>query len=287
MRVFISWSGDRAKHVAAALRDWLPLVVQSVEPWMSDKDLGAGQRWAEEIGSQLQQTDFGVIVVTPEGRDKPWPNFEAGALAKAVTTSRVVPYLVGMSVAELTFPLAMFNAVEADEKGTRKLVSAVNGAAKERALTESMLDKVFAPQWPNLKVQLDSVPKAKPDAPHTERSDRDILEEILAHARADRSERSSQDSAHGFVSVPLRRRDGRLVWIDGEKLQGINYMGGAGGIRHYMIRNDDGTEEVVTFDPVAALATKLGVADKPPAAEAALDPGAGKRPAADSGATGT
>jgi len=42
MQIFISWSGDRSCLIAEAIRGWLPKVVQSVKPWMSDQDIAAG-----------------------------------------------------------------------------------------------------------------------------------------------------------------------------------------------------------------------------------------------------
>lgn len=33
----ISWSGERSNKVAAALYDWLPTVVKTPEPWMSEE----------------------------------------------------------------------------------------------------------------------------------------------------------------------------------------------------------------------------------------------------------
>ena len=44
MKVFISWSGERSKQMAAALKEWLPTAIQYLEPWMSDTDIHAGDR---------------------------------------------------------------------------------------------------------------------------------------------------------------------------------------------------------------------------------------------------
>jgi hypothetical protein len=58
MRVLLSWSGERSKAVAIALRRWLPRVLQASEPWMSEHDIKAGQQWANEIGTRLASTSF-------------------------------------------------------------------------------------------------------------------------------------------------------------------------------------------------------------------------------------
>jgi hypothetical protein len=58
VRVFISWSGERSKTLAIAMRDWLPLVLHYIEPWLSEADIGAGQRWAHPIAQQLSDTNL-------------------------------------------------------------------------------------------------------------------------------------------------------------------------------------------------------------------------------------
>ena len=63
MRVFISWSGEKSRAVAEALRDWLPSIIQVLEPWISCKDIDKGARWHNEITNQLEageQTFFSI-----------------------------------------------------------------------------------------------------------------------------------------------------------------------------------------------------------------------------------
>jgi hypothetical protein len=79
MKVFISWSGERSKSVARALRDWLKLVIHPVKPWMSEKDIDAGARWPEEPGRELRDTKFAIICLTRDNQTAPWINCEAGA----------------------------------------------------------------------------------------------------------------------------------------------------------------------------------------------------------------
>jgi len=64
VKVFISWSGTKSRDVALALREWLPLVMNSVEPFVSAKDIYAGTRWQLEISAQLEATNFGIVCVT-------------------------------------------------------------------------------------------------------------------------------------------------------------------------------------------------------------------------------
>lgn len=54
--VFISWSGNRSRHVAEALREWLPMVIQAAKPFLSKKDIDKGSRWHIELAKA--QTNF-------------------------------------------------------------------------------------------------------------------------------------------------------------------------------------------------------------------------------------
>jgi TIR domain len=84
MKVFISWSGVRSTAVAQTLHDWLPQVMNAVEPWMSSEDMRKGSLWRLTLAEELESTHVGVICLTPENLRAPWLLFEAGALSKRV-----------------------------------------------------------------------------------------------------------------------------------------------------------------------------------------------------------
>jgi len=65
------------------------MVVQHVEPWMSDEDIESGGRWNDEVASELEQADYGIICLTATNLQRPWLIFEAGALAKRFDTALV------------------------------------------------------------------------------------------------------------------------------------------------------------------------------------------------------
>ena len=181
MKVFISWSGPRSKHIASALREWLPKVIQAVRPWMSDNDLVAGTRWSGEIAGNLQDCRIGIICVTPENLGAPWLNFEAGALSKTLTDSYVCPYLFELSPADLVGPLSQFQAKKADKEGTHQLIEMIN-AALPSALPKEEIDETFELRWPKLAGKLNDAPTVTRGTP-SPRKDREILEEILTAVR--------------------------------------------------------------------------------------------------------
>ena len=108
VQVFISWSKETSRQIASALHDWLPLVIQAIEPWMSDQDIAKGTRWLEEIGKQLEQGQVGIVCLRPDNLDSPWIHWEAGALAKGLQGPRILTYLFDLTHSQVTYPLAQF-----------------------------------------------------------------------------------------------------------------------------------------------------------------------------------
>jgi hypothetical protein len=189
MKVFIGWSGQMSKAVALALKGWLPYVINAVDPWMSDIDIGKGTPWMDKLRRQLEATQVGIICLTPENLQAPWVLFEAGALSKKLDYRTLVcPYLFEVAQTGLKEPLVHFQSTNADKEDTRKLLVTINKALRNRALTEILLDNAFERQWPFLENMLKAIPRTTSEAP-PRRSDREILEEVLDLARTQARQR--------------------------------------------------------------------------------------------------
>ena len=73
MKVFLSWSGDVSKSVAESLRDWLPTIIQTVEPWMSSEDIDKGAFWSSNVATTLGEAGAaGIVCVTPDNQAAAW-----------------------------------------------------------------------------------------------------------------------------------------------------------------------------------------------------------------------
>lgn len=186
MKLFISWSGERSKQLAQGLYEWLPGVINAVEPWISSNDIAPGARWGSELAHELEQTRYGIICVTGENTDAPWLMFEAGALSKYVEKSRVVPLLLDIKPTDIKGPLAQFQAIQTTESGIRKLVTAINSTVfdvGEKGMNNSFIDESFRLWWPQLKLRLDNLPKAAQGVKQSRRNQQEITEEILILVR--------------------------------------------------------------------------------------------------------
>ncbi|ADV86383.1 Uncharacterised protein [Vibrio vulnificus] len=185
MNVFISWSGNRSKAVAELLDDWLQCVIQAVDPWMSSKDIDRGAMWFSEINDQLQNTTIGIICLTQDNLSKPWILFEAGALAKGLTESRVCTFLVDLEPSDIGTPLSQFNHTFPNKDGVWELIRTLNSSLKDKALKERVLEQVFDTYWPQFEQRFKSILQDYPmDHVTPKRTENEILVEILESTRS-------------------------------------------------------------------------------------------------------
>jgi hypothetical protein len=183
MKLFLSWSGPRSKAVAESLRDWLPNVIQALQPWMSASDIDKGIRWGPEIAAQLQEAKVGIVCLTADNLNAPWLLFETGALSKTLEKTFVCPYLLDIEPTDLTGPFAQFTATKAQKDDTKKLLGTINKAMGDQALDEKLLDKQFEKWWPDLDERLGNIPDSVEES-QPKRGEREMLEELLLLVRA-------------------------------------------------------------------------------------------------------
>jgi excisionase family DNA binding protein len=239
VKVFMSWSGGLSREVARALREWLPIVVQHVEPWMSEEDIGSGARWNEQVAAELEQTDFGIICLTAANLERPWLLFEAGALAKRLDVARVVPLCIDLKPSDVTMPLASFQGRALSHEGMLRLVRDMN-AARDQPLLSQQIDQLVTIAWPMLNDRISGALLENPsdDGGRVRRKTEDVMGELVeAVRRMERRMDTLPSEVDRVVNRPVQPQD----WAVGEMAQNP-------------LRADD--DEILTTEQVAEL---LGV----------------------------
>lgn len=191
------------------MRDWLPNVLHAVKPFVSSKDIHAGTRWRDEIAGELDETEFGLICVTKANQGEPWLNFEAGALAKSVGSSRVIPLAIDLSLAEIKHPLGQFQGSLLTKDGLREVVVSINTCC-DQSISTDRLQRSFEKWWPDLESELKEFEEqgqseAGPTSPEPARGDRELLEEVLTTVRG-----LSRSSAEPTDSLSLESAVNRV-----------------------------------------------------------------------------
>jgi hypothetical protein len=182
MKIFISWSGERSHLLAQTLHESLPLVLHYVKPWLSQADISAGDRWAQEVAKELESSNFGIICVTPENLNSTWILFEAGALAKSLQGGKVIPLLLGLEFSDISGPLSQFQAEKLGKAGLEKIVHSINQSATSPE-PEDRWCRLFASLWlSDIEKKIEAIPARAPGEKRA-RPQHEILEELVATVR--------------------------------------------------------------------------------------------------------
>ena len=188
MKVFISWSGERSRRVAEYLRDWLKMVIQSSDPWVSSKDIENGSWWFSTIGEQLAVSAVGILCITNENKDKPWIMFEAGAISKGQIRNRAMPFLIDIDKSEIKPPLTQLHLTSPTQEEMMQLLKTINNQNEpESKLDERVLSSTFDVLWPKFLENFERIIEETPYADQIStppRKAEDILEEVLTSVRS-------------------------------------------------------------------------------------------------------
>jgi hypothetical protein len=178
MKIFISWSGKLSHQIAKELKEWFPLVINQLEPFVSSENIKKGDRWMMDIYSELEQSNFGVICLTKENLTEPWILFEAGALSKNISQSRVSSILFdSLKQSDVKSPLSLFQNTEFTKEELKKLVQSINEALGDKKISETLLNRSFNKWYPELEEKINTIQEEySPDVPKKQEGDNKINE---------------------------------------------------------------------------------------------------------------
>ncbi|WP_169331003.1 toll/interleukin-1 receptor domain-containing protein [Deinococcus gobiensis] len=183
MKIFLSWSGDLSREVAEAFEEWIRCVIQTSDPWVSSHNIESGSVWFREINDQLKDVSVGVIFLTKENLDKRWILFEAGALAKGLSTNRVCTFLINLEPADISDPLAQFNHTWIEKTSVAKLVATINRSTAS-PVPNQVVSSVFEVYWPLLENKIAEIIKKYPTNKDTQAQTKEELDlEMLTGIR--------------------------------------------------------------------------------------------------------
>ena len=200
-KVFISWGGNLSKQLAEEVKNWLPSVLQFVKPYFTPDDIEKGTRWESNIAQELASSQIGIICLTKDNVNRPWILFEAGALSKNFGKANVCTVLFNVESTQITGPLTCFQATKFDKADFKKLIKTINETGGESKLDSKVLDDVFEMWWPRLEKKINEIIRNYKEESHEEeRTERDILEELLELTRmtAKKLPRRNPNSRHAL-----------------------------------------------------------------------------------------
>jgi hypothetical protein len=198
MKIFVSWSGLLSRRVAELLRDWLPNVLQSIQPWVSFEDIDKGKIWFGDISDTIGEAALGIVCLSKDNLNARWILFEAGGLAQGIAKDRVCTLLIDVEPSQVEPPLSQFNATKIVKEDVFQLIKTINKSCGENALSEQRLLDSFEIWWPRFEEKFNDIKKSVPRSgePVTRRLD-DVAAEILETVR------SIQKSVQGKSEPPI------------------------------------------------------------------------------------
>lgn len=199
--------GQRSGALAQVLRDWLPMVINAIKPWLS-VDMHKGTRWSADVAAKLQDCRCGLICLTPDNLHADWILFEAGALSKTLSSTYVCPVLLDLKPSDVPpGPLSQFQMTELNRDDMMRLLQTINSALGTDALGHPHLESAFEVWWPKFQERLSGV-AAHRELQRHKRSDRDLLEEILGLVR-----QNLQVSESRSPRSPTQKRESPILEI--------------------------------------------------------------------------
>ncbi|GHF14846.1 hypothetical protein GCM10011600_14760 [Pseudolysinimonas yzui] len=180
-------------------------VLNGVECFVSSKDIAKGARGLNVIAENLNNSDFGLVVVTRANLGSSWINFEAGALGRTLGHEKVSPLLLDLPEGDVKGPLSQFQMTTlTDKEDVWQLVSDLN-AHIDLAIPEGPRRTLYEAAWPTLETAVTEALNYKPVK--AKRAPEDTMEEVLLAVR-ELSNRGSKRQAFSEIRDALEEHIG-------------------------------------------------------------------------------
>jgi hypothetical protein len=180
MKIFVSWSGAYSLGVALALKEWLPLIFNPIDVFVSSESIRKGKRWPQEIAKELETTNFGIACLTHDNLAAPWLLFETGALSKLPESSLSTLLLGGLAPSDIgSSPLSHFQHTTFEKDDVLKLVKAINEAQGPAKRDTNSLEKIFGKCWSDLEAAVTEAASKREKTTEARRTADDMLRELV------------------------------------------------------------------------------------------------------------
>ncbi len=152
-RIFISWSGQKSKQIARALKDTLEkkiFVDTGLECFVSDVDISSGDDWWAKLKTELRKSQLGIVCITKENLRAPWIYFEAGAMI--ARDLKLIPILINCDInALVSTPIASKQLVDFyNQDKFIRMVKTINSELSLLQISDSVLDPLVALEYKEL-----------------------------------------------------------------------------------------------------------------------------------------
>jgi len=187
IQIFVSWSMPASRVTAERAHEFLRKLFPTFKFFISSENISSGQRWFDVVSDKLSKCTIGIIVVTRENITRPWIHYEAGALAKLVEKSRVMPLLCGLGPSAIAeTPLSAFQASELSKAGIKRIADSIREHT-DYAQSETDFVEHFEMLWARLGADLCAVAPGADDV-----SSKPISAKPKSPSQADLSAQISQ-----------------------------------------------------------------------------------------------
>lgn len=199
-KLFFSFAGSTSRELAAHLQEFYEYVLASATTFLSARDIGGGEPWAVRLLDELEQTNFGILCLTPDNFNEPWLHYEAGALSKQWKESHACCMLFGeLQPTQIVGPLALRQHIPFKKDRVLALTRDINGTLTRPVGPQ--LERLFNDYWDDLETKcIETLSRVSNQSVAPQRTNGDLLSEVLDRVRDIQTQRPPFNVNHAAAN---------------------------------------------------------------------------------------